>query len=75
MTGIISTTEDERPAVDWGELRPGEQVEAHRGAVLHHRGVVEETVPHLGVVWIRDISTGTRKMLSHDDVVLRRCRP
>ncbi|MFF0989367.1 hypothetical protein [Kocuria nitroreducens] len=75
MTEIISATEGEPPAVDWGMLRPGEQVEAHRGAVALHRGVVEETIPHLGVVWIRDSSTGTRKLLSHDDVVLRRCRP
>lgn len=75
MAEMISTTKDERPALDWGKLRPGEQVEAHRGAMMLHRGVVEEAVPHLGVIWIRDISTGTRKLLSHDDVVLRRCRP
>ena len=75
MGATISATEDEWFAVDWGQLRRGEQVEALQGTVPRHRGVVEETIPHLGVIWIRDCSTGTRKMLSHDDVVLRRWLP
>lgn len=75
MTEIIGTTRDERVAEDWGLLLPGEQIEAHRGAMVLHRGAVEEAIPHLGVLWIRETSTGTRKLLSRDDVVLRRCLP
>jgi hypothetical protein len=73
MTTPSTPAEDARAAVDWSDLRPGDQVEAERGGVVLHRGSVEETLPGLGVVWIREVGTGARKMLSAgDDVVLRR---
>ena len=31
--------------------------------MLHHLGIVEEKLPELGVLWIRESSTGQRKML------------
>lgn len=74
MSANTSMPQDDRPAADWGQLRPGERVEVHRDAVVHHLGVVDGAAPHLGVVWIRDAGTGTRTMLSHDEVVLRPCR-
>lgn len=73
MTLSTDSTEDDQPAVDLSGLRPGETVEAHMDSVVLHRGTVEETMPHLGVVWIREAGTGARKMLSREDAVLRRC--
>jgi len=52
-------------------LRAGDLVEAHRDGVVHHRGIVEETVPALGVVWIHERTTGNRWMLDTDDFELR----
>ena len=73
MALIDETTADDRSAVDPSRLHPGEAVEAHRDSVVLHRGTVEETMPQLGVVWIREAGTGARKMLSRDDAILRRC--
>ncbi len=35
-------------------------------------GVVEETTPHLGAVWIREAGNGARTMLAPDDYRLRK---
>ncbi len=56
--------------LDWAQLYPGQQVVVRRGAAVLHRGTVEDTGAHLGLVWIRDIDTGLRKMLSRHDVTL-----
>jgi hypothetical protein len=64
-------TEKHVPAEDLGRLRPGDRLEAHRDGMVRHRGVVEETVPALGVVWIRERGTGARKMLATDDFQFR----
>jgi hypothetical protein len=55
--------------LDWDELYPGQQVVVRRGAVVH-RGTVEQTGAHLGLVWIQDTDTGLRKMFSRHDVTL-----
>src|SRR5687767_2654596 len=76
--GVTSKTPqhgDEEPAMSGthmrikgrDRLRAGDLVEAHRDGVVHHRGIVEETVPALGVVWIRERATGNRRMLDTDD--------
>ncbi|MEX5259719.1 hypothetical protein [Kocuria sp. CPCC 205263] len=59
------------PDEDLARLRPGDRLDARRDGQVHHRGVVDATVPRLGVVWIRERSTGYRKMLSTDDFELR----
>ncbi|GGG69948.1 hypothetical protein GCM10011374_38100 [Kocuria dechangensis] len=43
-------TEKHVPFEDLGRLRAGDRLEAHRDGVVRHRGIVEETVPALGVV-------------------------
>ncbi|MFI7480850.1 hypothetical protein ACH9EU_00375 [Kocuria sp. M1R5S2] len=74
MTTSSTPAGDGRSAVVWSELRPGDQVEALQEGIVLHRGSVEETLPHLGVVWIREVGTGARKILSAgDDIDLRRC--
>lgn len=65
----------EPPLQDLGALRPGHQVEVwHHG----HRqcvGAVEETAPSLGVVWIREGLDGYRRLVSTQEVELRRHVP
>ncbi|MFI7482487.1 hypothetical protein ACH9EU_08710 [Kocuria sp. M1R5S2] len=72
MIEDTSAKGDLGPPLEWDQVRPGQRVVAHQGAAVLHRGVVEETIPHLGVAWIRDATTGARKMLSRDDTTLRR---
>jgi hypothetical protein len=69
LTDPWPVPEHELP-LDWGQLYPGQQVVVRRDAVVLHRGTVEDTGAHLGLVWIRDAGTGLRKMLSRHDVTL-----
>ncbi|WP_238986073.1 hypothetical protein [Kocuria sp. SM24M-10] len=50
-------------------------MEVSVGGLIRHRGVVEESAPALGVVWIREHGTGTRLLidLGEPGVRLRRC--
>lgn len=48
---------------DLTALHVGHRLEAWSDGVLHHVGIVEEKLPELGVVWIRETGTGQRKML------------
>ena len=52
--------------------RAGEMVEAWIGGTLRHRGVVDESAPHLGVVWIQELGTGMRIMLDLAETELSR---
>jgi hypothetical protein len=47
--------------------RVGEAVEVWIGQMLRHRGVVEESAPHLGVVWLREWGTGARILIDLDE--------
>ena len=38
-------------------------MEVWAGEVVRHRGVVEESAPALGVVWIREHGTGLRLLI------------
>ena len=44
-------------------MHVGNRLEAWSNGVLHHLGIVEEKLPELGVLWIRESGTGQRKML------------
>ena len=48
---------------DLTTVHVGNRLEAWSGGELHHLGLVEETLPELGVLWIRETGTGQRKML------------
>lgn len=56
---------------DLTAVHVGHRLEAWSSGVLLHAGIVEETLPELGVVWIREIGTGQRKMLDVIDYDLR----
>lgn len=48
---------------DLTTVHVGHRLEAWSGGILVHRGIVEEKLPELGVLWIRESGTGQRKML------------
>lgn len=48
---------------DLTTVHVGNLLEAWSGGVLLHLGIVEEKLPELGVLWIRESGTGQRKML------------
>ena len=54
-------------------VQPGDRLEAWCQEMIHHQGIVEEMVPRLGVVWIREDGTGERKMLDTTDFDFRSC--
>lgn len=57
------------------ELSPpeiGTHIQAWRNEMLLYQGIVEERVPHLGVVWIREAGNGARKMLVLDEYRIHR---
>jgi hypothetical protein len=45
-------------------LRPGDRLEIRSPGYPAYTGLVEDSMPLLDVVWIRDLITGERKMLS-----------
>jgi hypothetical protein len=53
--------------LDLGTLGAGTVVEARRKNEVHYRGCVEDAVPGLGVVWIRDDMAGHRAILHLDE--------
>lgn len=48
---------------DLTALPTGQRVEAWSDGVLRHHGIVEEKLPELDVLWIRESGTGERRML------------
>lgn len=48
---------------DLGALSTGTVVEARRNNQVYYRGCVEDTIPSLGIVWIRDDMAGHRALL------------
>jgi hypothetical protein len=54
------------------ELAVGDEIEAwHRGR-LAHRGAVSSTLPDIGLFWIIDARTGTRRLLDLEQLSVRR---
>lgn len=62
-----ATTKSCSSYLDLASVRPGHRLEAWYQGVAQHQGIVEELVPHLGVVWIRETGSGRRKMLDTAD--------
>lgn len=56
---------------DLTTVHVGNPLEAWCNGVLHHLGIVEEKIPDLGVLWIRESGTGQRKMLDVSSYDLR----
>jgi len=56
---------------DLSAVPPGVYLEVWMGGMLRHRGVVDESAPHLGVVWIQEWGTGMRIMVDLSETELR----
>jgi hypothetical protein len=55
------------------ELAAGDEIEAWHNGRLFHRGRVTQTIPQMGLFWILDARTGTRKLLDVEALeVIRR---
>ena len=48
-------------------LQAGDRIDVHLVGDLYYRGLVEETMPLLRVVWARELGTGERRMFSTDE--------
>lgn len=56
---------------DTSNLAAGMRVDAYKNNRLHLRGVVETYAPDLGVLWIRELGIGSRKMLCLQDYQIK----
>lgn len=66
---LLTSTEITRIR-DLATLRRGDQVEAHLRNEVHYRGLVEDTAPGIGVVWIRDDADGSRAILHAEEYAI-----
>lgn len=66
----MTTPDDHTPEPH--PLEIGTHIQAWRNDMLLYQGIVEDAVPHLGVVWIRESGNGARKMLALDDYRIHR---
>lgn len=57
---------------DLASLRKGDLVEARSNGVVRWSGVVDDTAPALGVVWIIESIGGSRRILDRDEYSLWR---
>jgi hypothetical protein len=48
-------------------LRHGDLVDVHSKGKLRYSGYVEDTMPSQHILWIREVPTGERKMVSTDE--------
>lgn len=53
-------------------LKAGDRIEAWRGGSLLHRGTVTQTMPGMGLLWIREDSLYERKLLDMAELQIRR---
>lgn len=49
--------------LDLSALEPGQDVEVHTPGRAVYHGIIEETMPQMNLVWVREATTGERKML------------
>ena len=57
------------------ELSAGDEVEAWHNGRLFHRGPVLRVLPSVGLFWIRDGRTGTRRLLDVEAFDIVRAAP
>ena len=53
-------------AYDFSHLSVGDLIEARQGQKVHHRGPVDEALPALGLFWMQDTITSTRRLVDFD---------
>jgi hypothetical protein len=56
---------------DLARVRPGETIEVWDEHHLRHTGTVSQIAAHLGVLWVREASSGIPKLIPADEHRLR----
>jgi hypothetical protein len=56
---------------DLGNLSPGDMIEAWHEGRRYNRGKVLQTVPSMGMFWILDTGSGTRKLIDFEALHIR----
>ena len=57
---------------DLRDLTAGDAIEAWHDGRRYHRGKVLHTVPAMGMFWILDSGSGTRKLVEFEAMIVRR---
>jgi hypothetical protein len=57
---------------DLKDLVVGDMIEAWHQGRRYNRGKVLQTVPSMGMFWILDTGSGTRKLVDFDSLLVRR---
>lgn len=52
-----------QPLLDVAKLQQGQGVEVRTPGRPPYLGLIEESMPQLNLVWVREVNTGDRKML------------
>ena len=66
---------DNDDSAGFAGLRRGERVDVHETGKVPSNGFIEETMPELNIVWLRDLRTGERRILFTDECDLYRSGP
>ena len=64
--------EDQGTVRDLEDLIVGDMVEAWHEGRRHNRGKVLQIVPSMGMFWILDTGSGTRKLVDFESLLIRR---
>ncbi|HEY3572847.1 MAG TPA: hypothetical protein VGK98_03375 [Arthrobacter sp.] len=57
---------------DLGDLAVGDVIEASHKGRRYNRGKVLQTIPSMGMFWILDAASGTRKQMDFEALLIRR---
>lgn len=68
-------TNDADGALDPAIIRHGDRVDVHGNGHTRCSGYVEDMFPQMNIVWIRELRTGERRMLSTDEYRIYRPQP
>ena len=79
MTAAAALTTDLTADGTWvldpAGVRPGDRIEVWERESLLHVGTVGQSAPHLGILWILETGTGSRKLIPVHGYRLRRVPP
>lgn len=67
-------TDDTCSTRDAAALRDGDRIDVYLNGHTRYSGYVEDTMPQLNTVWIRELRTWERKMLSTDQCSISRSK-
>jgi hypothetical protein len=65
--GSGTMTDNTDSVLGSGALQHGDHVTVHGNGQIRYSGYVDDTMPLLNIVWIRELRTGERKMFSTDE--------